>query len=496
MGQFTLVAGGQLLDIARRRLERAELLIEDDSIAAILPPGAAVPPDTVHIDASHRLLMPGLVNAHTHGHGHLGKGSGDTWNLELLLHHGPWLTGGRAAEDRELACLVGGLDMIRRGITACYDLVFDPPVPSRDGLEAAAHGYARAGIRVVLAPMLADRSLYQAIPGLMEAFPEPHRRTVERFSAAPHEAAMAALRAILGSWQGDRDRVRLALAPTIPLHCSDDLLTGCRDLAREFGLRLHMHLAESRVQAVSGPVRYGASLTAHLAELGVLGPDFTAAHAIWIDADDIARLADAGATVAHNPGSNLRLGAGIAPSRDMLDRGLALGIGTDGSTCSDHQNMFEAMRMASLVSRIRSPDPARWISAQKALELATVGGARVLGLDGLIGRLEPGYKADIVFIDLDDPTYLPLNDPVTQLVRAESGAAVNSVMVGGEFVYRDRAFPGIDLARLRDRIAERAAELTPRLAPTREVLTALESYVTAFCIGLAHGEPSAQNGSR
>lgn len=486
MGKFILIEGGRLLDIAQRRADPATILVEDDRIAAILRPGEAAPGDALRVDAADRLVMPGLVNAHTHGHGHLGKGSGDSWTLELLLHHGPWLSGGRSDEDRELACLLGGLEMVRRGVTACYDLLFEPPAPTTDGIAAAASGYAKAGLRVVLAPMVADRSLYEAIPGLMDAIPAPHRGVVEAYRAAPQQTIRARLEEILRRWGGDGERLRLALAPTIPLHCSDDLLTGCRDLAREFGARLHMHVAESRVQAVSGPVRYGgASLTGHLAELGLLGPGFTAAHAIWLDDDDIARLADCGASVAHNPGSNLRLGAGIARSRDMRDRGVAVGIGTDGSTCSDHQNMFEAMRMASLVSRFRSPDPERWVSAQQALQWATEGGARVLGFDGMLGRLAPGYKADIVFLDLADLTYLPLNDPVTQIVMAESGAAVHSVMVGGRFVYRDRRFPDVDLARLRQRIEERAAELRPRLAPTKEALTALERYVTAFCIGLA-----------
>ena len=493
MADYVLIEGGRVLDIAGRRADPADILVEGDRIAALLPPGAAAPPDARRIDARDRLLMPGLINAHTHGHGHLGKGSGDTWTLELLLHHGPWLSGGRSAEDRELACLVGGLEMIRRGVTACYDLLFEPPIPTLEGLEAAASGYAKAGIRVVLAPMVADRSVYEAIPGLMDAIPEPHRNVVERYRAAPQETTRAQLQDILRRWRGDRDRIRLALAPTIPLHCSDELLLGCRDLAREFGVRLHMHVAESRVQAVSGPVRYGSSLTAHLAELDMLGPDFTAAHAIWLDDDDIARLADSGATVAHNPGSNLRLGAGIARSRDLLDRGVALGIGTDGSTCSDHQNMFEAARMAALVSRVRSPDPDHWVSSPQALEWATAGGARVLGFDGLLGRLEPGYKADIVFLDLADLTYMPLNDPVTQIVMAESGAAVHSVMVGGRFVYRDRRFPDIDLAQLRQRIEDRAAELRPGLAPSRDALTALERYVTSFCIGLAR-EPFSSEG--
>jgi 5-methylthioadenosine/S-adenosylhomocysteine deaminase len=482
--RHTLIQGGMLLDLARRRLHRAELLLDRDRIAAVLPPGGSGPDDAARIDAADRLLLPGLVNAHTHGHGHLGKGSGDAWNLELLLCHGPWLAGGRSHEDRELGCLLGGLDMIRGGVTACYDLLLEPPVPSLEGLQAAARGYARAGVRVTLAPMIADRSLYDAIPGLLDAFPPDLRRGAEAYRAAPVAATLAALRGIVAGWQGEPDRARLALAPTIPLHCSDELILGCHALAQDHGLGLHMHLAESRVQALSGPQVYGASLTRHLASLGVLGPRFTAAHGVWLDAADIDLLADAGAGVAHNPGSNLRLGSGIAPARALLDRGVRLGIGTDGAQCSDHQNMFEAMRLAALASRVRSPDPARWVRSEEALAAATTGGAALLGFGATIGRLDPGCKADIVFLDLTDPTWIPVNDPVTQLVLAEGGQAVESVMIDGRFAYRHRRFPGIDLAALRDRAEARAADLRARMQPARDATGALAQYVSAFCCGL------------
>ncbi len=227
-----------------------------------------------------------------------------------------------------------------------------------------------------------------------------------------------------------KQQVLLALAPTIPLHCSDAFMLACRDLARDAALGLHMHLGESKVQAVSGMRRYGRSLTAHLEAIGFLGANLTAAHAVWLDDDDIARLAHHGASVAHNPGSNLRLGSGVAPVRGMRTRGVALGIGTDGPHCSDNQNMFEAMRLAAMVSRIDSVDPQRWLSAEDALEMATEGGARVLGLEGQIGRIAPGYKADIVFLDLGHPNFVPLNDPTHQLVHTENGGAVDSVMVG------------------------------------------------------------------
>ena len=157
-----------------------------------------------------------------------------------------------------------------------------------------------------------------------------------------------------------------------------------------------------------------------------------------------------------------------------------LGIGTDGAQCSDHQNVFEAMRLTALASRILSPDRARWVRTEEALAAATSGRAGRLGFGGSIGRLDPGCKADIVFLNLTDLTYIPVNDPVTQPALAKSGQAVETVMIDGRFVYCDRRFPGIDLPALRDRAEARAAEL--RL--TRDATIALAQYVIVFCCGL------------
>ncbi len=260
----TIIRNGLVLDIAEHAARPADILIASDTIAAIGPPGLAAPQDAIVLDASDRMLMPGLINAHTHGHGNLAKGMGDVWTLELLLNAGPYLNGHRSLEDKYLSGLLGGLDMIRCGTTACYDLMHEFPLPTADGLAAVARGYSEAGLRVVLAPMVADHSFYQAIPGLIDALPPALARAVERFRLAPAEETLAALRTIVTDWRGDGGRTRIALAPTIPLHCSDAFIIGCRDLADEFGAGLQMHLAESRVQAVSGLRRYGKTLTAHL----------------------------------------------------------------------------------------------------------------------------------------------------------------------------------------------------------------------------------------
>jgi len=481
----TILRGGLVLDIAAGTAEPAEILIEDDTIREIGPPGCAAPDGAIEVSAARRLLHPGLVNAHTHGHGNLAKGMGDRWTLELLLAAAPWITGNRSTEDRYLSTQLGAVEMVLKGCTACYDLSFEWPLPTAEGLAQAATAYADVGMRAVVAPMVADRSFYEAIPGLLEALPPPLQERVAELRLPPAEATLSAIRSALRDWSFDRDRVRPAVAPTIPHHCSDAFITGCATLAREFEIGLHSHVAESKVQAVTGIRLYGHTLTAHLAALGVLGPHFTVAHGVWLDEDDMTRLGDKGASVAHNPGSNMRLGSGLADARAMLERRVNLGIGTDGANCADNQNMYEAMRLASFVSKVQGPDWRRWLSTREAALAATEGSARALGFGGRIGRIAPGYKADIVMLDLDHPNWLPLNDPVNQLVHTEDGTAVASVMIGGRLVVDNRRVTTVDLGRLRTRVAAARERLAAANADYRRLYEALEPVVGSHCPGLA-----------
>jgi 5-methylthioadenosine/S-adenosylhomocysteine deaminase len=482
---FTILRGGRVLDIAAGTAAPADVVIEDDTIREITAPGCPAPPDAVEITAARRLLHPGLVNAHTHGHGNLAKGMGDRWTLELLLSAAPWITGYRTAEDKYLSTQLGAVEMVMKGCTACYDLFFEWPLPTAEGLALAGQAYADIGMRAVIAPMVADRSFYEAIPGLMEALPPPLQQRVAELRLPPGEATLAAIRMALKDWRFDHDRIRPAVAPTIPHHCSDGFILGCAELAREFGLGLHSHVGESKVQAVTGIRRYGRTQTAHLDELGVLGPQFTIAHGVWLDEDDMARLGDRGGSVAHNPGSNMRLGSGLADARAMLERSINLGIGTDGANCSDNQNMYEAMRLASFVSKVQGPDWRRWLTTREAALAATEGGARALGFGDRIGRLAPGYKADIVMLDLDHPNWLPFNDPVNQFVHTEDGSAVASVMIGGRLVVDNRRVVGLDRDRLRDRAAEARERLAAANADNRRLYEALEPVVGSYCPGLA-----------
>lgn len=481
---FKVIRGGCMLDPQLDTPKSVDILIAGDSILEIGAPGMAVPAGAAVVTAADRLLIPGLVNAHTHSHFTLAKGIAGAWNLEMLISAGSWVAGNRSLDDLHLGSLLGAVEMVKKGCTACYDMVLQLPQPTLEGVTNVARGYLDVGMRAVVAPALADRTFWQSIPGLLEAIPASLRMAVEQVATVPFEESIRRCETIFAGWPLDRDRVRPAIAPTIPLLCSDEFLVAARRLSREYGVGFHTHLAESKVQAVSALRRYGRSLTAHLDQLGLFGPDFVAAHAIWLDADDMRRLADNGASVAHNPGSNMRLGNGNAATRAMLDAGINVGIGTDTSSCSDQLNMFEAMRLTTFVSRSETPDYERWLGPADALHMATVNSAQALGFER-IGRLEAGYKADIVFLDLTNINYVPLNVALNQVVFCENGAAVDSVMIDGKLVLDRGRFTTIDYDALVARVHEAASRLASANAGRRAEIEPLADIIGQFCVGLA-----------
>lgn len=480
----TVIRGGRLLDLEAHTAPLQDIYIEDGVIREIGLPGLSTPEDAMEIDASRRLMHPGLINGHTHSHGNLAKGVGERWSLELLLTAGPYISGNRQTDDKYLSTLIGAAEMVLKGCTACYDLMAEFPTPSTEGLEVVAKAYSDVGMRAVVAPMVADTSFFEAIPGLMEALPPTLQTEVERFRLAPYDATLTNMAAIFDNWSNDRDLIRPAAAPTIPLHCSDAFMIGCRDLAHANGLGMHSHVAESKVQVVSAMKRYGKTMTAHIDELGLLGPDFVVAHGVWLDDDDMKRLADHGASVSHNAGSNALLGNGIADARRMLELGVNLAIGTDGASCCDNQNMYEAMRTASYVSHARGPEWRRWLTPEEIFRAATEGGARALGFQKL-GRIAPGYKADIVFLDLTAVNWIPMNDPVNQLVHTEDGTSVDSVMIGGQMVVRDRKVVGLNLGDLAAKAESAVERLRAVNAPSKVLCDRLANVVGSFCPGLA-----------
>lgn len=479
-----IIRGGRVLRPDLDSTELADVLVGGGRILDMGPPGLPAPDGAEEVDASDQLLHPGLVNGHTHGYGHYSRGLTDDVTLELLLAAGPWFSGNRTHEDKYLSTAIGAAEMVLKGCTACYDLFWEMPMASPEGMQAAGQAYTDVGMRAVLAPMVADFPFFRAIPGLYDALPADLQAAVDGWGTPEAGGILGRLEETIRTWPFDPEKVAIALGPTIPLLCTDDFMTGCARLAREHGVVMQTHLSESKIQEVAARKRYGKSVTAHLHELGVLGPDLSAAHGVWLSDEDMTLLADAGVPVVLNPGSNLRLGSGLPHMRRLLDRGVRVGIGTDSSSCSDNQNMYEAMRLATYTSRVYDPDYRHWVSTREAAEAATEGSARALGLSG-IGRIAPGYRADIVFLDLRWIHWMPLRHAMHQFVQAEDSTGVRHVMIDGRWIVRDRRLLTFDLERLKAKVDAAVARLDELNAANRALFRRMQPVVGTFCAGLA-----------
>ncbi|MGK7866611.1 amidohydrolase family protein [Falsiroseomonas sp. E2-1-a20] len=482
----TLLTGARVLAPDALSTSLSEILVEDGRIAALLPPGSRVE-SAKSYDASNRLVIPGLVNGHSHSHGGLSKGSGDKWDLALLLVHGAWISGGRLLQDKYLSSALNAVENLKKGCTAVYDLPAELPCPTVDGLDAMAEAYAAVGLRAVLAPMLGDLTFFQATPGLIEALPEPHRARAAGLATSPMTQTIQAVEEIARGWSHEARGIRFGCAPTIPLHGTDEFLRACRKVSSEYGLPMQSHVAEARYQAAGGALRYeGATLLEHMDRLGLVGPWFSVAHGVWLTDGDLALLAERGAGISHNPGANMRLASGIAPARRALAAGVTLGIGTDGSSSSDNQNMFEAMRLAAFASRLwEDAEEAEWLGTAETFRLATQGSSKLMGLDG--GTIEAGRNADLVLLDLHHINWAPLNDAANQLVWTEDGSAVTDVMVGGQWKLRNRIVLGIDEAKLAQEANAAAERLREVNASTREWCEAVAPHVACHCRSMAKG---------
>jgi guanine deaminase len=478
-----LITGARVLAPDALSAPRADILIDEGRIAAILSPGEG-PADVQRHDASNRLIIPGLINAHTHGHGGLGKGMGDKWDLALLLAHAPWLNGGRGTQEKRLSTLLNAVENLKKGATGGFDMTAEFPGPTPDGLDAMAEAYETVGLRMVLAPMVADLTFFEAVPGLVDALPEKHRARAAGLKMPAAAETLGVIARVASAWS--HRGVSLGIAPTIPLHGTDAFLRGCRALSERFGLPMQTHVAEARYQAGAAAARYGRTLLAEMDRLGCVGPWFSVAHGVWLTDDDLDLLAARGGGLAHNPGANMRLASGVAPVRRALSRGIRVGIGTDGSSSSDNQNMFEAMRLAAFASRLwEDAGEDEWLGAAETVRLATAGSASLFGMEA--GVIEVGKNADLVFLDTTHINWAPFNDAANQLVFTEDGSAVRDVMVGGAWKLRDRVVLGLDEAKLAAEAQEAADRLRALNAPLRGWCEAVAPHIACHCRALAKG---------
>jgi 5-methylthioadenosine/S-adenosylhomocysteine deaminase len=457
MGRIgTLIAGGRVWESGSRSWGDVDIMIDGPRIAAV---GANLPRRGVEhvVDARGKLVIPGLVNTHTHGHNNLLKGTGDCrWlegHINAMTAVGRW-----SPRDLYLSTMVGIIEMLRSGTTAVYDMV---RAPTDEHVAAAVQAYADAGMRAVIAPAITDLPFVDSVPGLAERLPADVVAAARASGPPSADTCLAfAERAVL-SWHDSGDGlIGMAVAPLTADSCSDELIAGAARLSRRLGVGTHMHLLESKYQAINGVRRSGgATWVEHLHVLGYLGPESTFAHGVWLTDAELTLLAASGSTVVHNPASNLKLGSGLAPIADYLSAGVNVALATDGSASGDTLDMFAAMWLAAMMTHARTPRVERWLTAAEVFDLATARGARSLGLEGRIGTLAIGALADVVVIDPDDARMTPLNNAMTQLVYCGVGGLVETVVVNGRVVVENSAVVRIDEHSLLDEARQAAVRL-------------------------------------
>jgi cytosine/adenosine deaminase-related metal-dependent hydrolase len=441
----TLLRGALVLRDADRAPEPAEVLIADGLIREVGPRLGAGHQGPV-VELNGHALLPGFVNAHFHSHDVLAKGSFEATPLELWSIIARGVGRARSAEEVRLRTLLAAVECLRNGFTAVQDFVNVTP-GDEPMLDAMLDAYVSAGIRVVLALSLRDRPELAGIPWGDELIPA----SLQPLLGGPAADADAGLAFV--EHQLDRaDRPALvswALGASAPHRCSPQLLRGIAELGRARQLPVYTHLYETQLQrlfARQALTDHGGSAVRYLADAGLIGPGVSVAHAIWVDADELAELASSGTGVILNLLSNLRLGSGIPPVAAYRRAGARLALGSDNASCSDVPSPFQAMKLLCLLG---AADPAGGgPSAADALRAATVGGAETAGLGTTIGRIEPGMAADLVAVDLADPAYQPLNDLRHQLVHAEAGRGVRHVWVAGRRVVADGRSALVDEERL------------------------------------------------
>lgn len=437
-----------------------DLLVEGNRIAAI-GPGLGDRPGARQIDGRGRLVMPGLVNAHTHSGETFFRGRYERLPLELWLLYAYPLLMGPLLPPRllYLRTLLLAMESLKGGVTLLCDDFFDPPRHDLDRLGTVFRAYEDAGIRANVSSAVMNIHPLDAIAYGRETMPVALQARLDFGAPISSAAYIDYCRSAFAAFQDKAGRLRFMIAPSAPQRCTPYLMQACDELARQWRVPFHTHILETKTQAVTGRLFHGKSLIRYLHDLGLLHSGVTIAHSVWVSDEDIALMGAAGCSVAHNAVSNLKLGAGIAPLRRLLDAGVTVGLGTDGVCSNDTARIFDVMRTAALVQSATGPDHERWVTAAEILKAATLGGARTAHLGEITGSLEVGKRADLITLRLDSLAFTPLNDIVRQLVYAENGASIERVMVEGEIV--------VDGGRL-TRINEAAV-----LAEIREAMPAL-----------------------
>jgi 5-methylthioadenosine/S-adenosylhomocysteine deaminase len=411
-------------------IEKGYVVVQDSLILAV---GSGDPPpgdyDKV-IDGTNHLVMPGLINTHTHAAMTLLRSYADDLPLMEWLETKIWPMEDRlTADDIYWGTMLAITEMIKSGTTTFTDMYFH--------MDRVAQAVETTGIRAVLSR------------GMIGVGPE-------------NQLAIEQSRQFIQDWQGGaQGRITVMLGPHAPYTCPPDYLRQVLDLAKETGVGINIHVAETLDEINTIKCDYGKSPVALLEETGVFEVPVVAAHCVHVNDEDIAILKKYGVGVAHNPESNMKLASGIAPVPQMLEAGIAVGLGTDGASSNNDLDMLQETRTCAFLHKVNSMNPTT-LPAEQALSMATALGAKALHLEDQIGCLRPGYKADMILINLDQPHMTPRYDLIANVVYAGKATDVDTVIIDGKIVMENRQLITIDEKEVLQQCQEIAQRLVQK----------------------------------
>ncbi len=416
MGSW-LIEGGTVvtMDDARTVLPRADLLIEGEEIAGIWPEGKR-PADVEaerKLQADGMVVIPGLINAHTHAAMTLLRGYADDMPLMPWLKERIWPVEMKLEEeDVYWGTMLAAMEMIRAGVTCFNDMYHY--------FEATARAVVDSGIRGVVSGVL------------LGFLPDAEERLAKAVAFAKE-------------WNGAADgRLVTMLGPHALYTCPENLLSKVLAGAEEAGVGVHIHLSETAQEVEDSKQQTGRTPVKRLAEMGLLDArPVLAAHCVHLTEEDIALLVEHGVGVCHNPGSNMKLASGVAPVPKLLEAGAVVGLGTDGPASNNNLDMLEEVQLAALLHKVHTGDPTV-VPAAAALEMATRGSARALGMDDRLGQIKAGMKADLAVLDFRRPHLFPPHDIISHLVYAARAGDVRTVFINGRPALLDGRVQGID----------------------------------------------------
>jgi 5-methylthioadenosine/S-adenosylhomocysteine deaminase len=367
------------------------------------------------IDAGGQVIMPGLINTHTHAPMVLFRGLADDVSLTDWLNNYIFPAESKmvSPEFVRAGARLAALEMIESGTTTFVDMYYFE--------EEIAKETKAAGLRGILGQTVIQ-------------FPVADAKT-------PADALARAEKFIIDF--RDDPLITPAVAPHAMYTLDGPTLKAARDLSLRYNVPTLIHLAETRDEVKTARERFKASPVAYLDSLGFFGPGVLAAHGVWVSDADIAVLKARGVGISHNPESNMKLASGIAPVTAYLHAGIAVGLGTDGAASNNDLDMFEAMRQAAFLAKVSTFDPQA-VSARTALEMATIRGARALGMETRIGSLEKGKRADVIVVSMNSARQTPMYDPISHLVYVTRGDDVRDTIVQGRVLMRNRKVLTLD----------------------------------------------------